>query len=65
MLLTILIASFAGALAGLTMMLLKRLRGDHHIPFGPFLAVGLLVSVVWGDAMVTWYLQVTERFFLP
>jgi len=26
------------------------------VPFGPFLAIGALVYVFWGDVLVSWYL---------
>jgi leader peptidase (prepilin peptidase)/N-methyltransferase len=25
------------------------------VPFGPFLALGGVVSLFWGDALLTWY----------
>jgi len=25
------------------------------MPFGPFLALGALVSLFWGDALIAWY----------
>jgi prepilin signal peptidase PulO-like enzyme (type II secretory pathway) len=27
------------------------------IPFGPFLALGSVLALFWGDAVVNWYLS--------
>jgi leader peptidase (prepilin peptidase)/N-methyltransferase len=57
-----LLAGFgAGALVGLA-MIARRGAGARKqaIPFGPFLALGGIVGLWWGDAIVDWYL---ESFF--
>lgn len=64
-LLSILFASFVGSVAGVAMMLGKVLRRDHHIPFGPFLAGGLWIAVLWGEPIVRWYLSLTDKLILP
>ncbi len=51
-LLTLFVASAVGALYGL-LTLKKR---EAALPFGPFLAVGALVSLFWGDRIINWYL---------
>ena len=33
-------------------LVLMARKGDHTIPYGPFLAVGLLVSMVWGSGIM-------------
>ena len=58
--LTILIASFVGALVGLTLFLTRALPRDHRIPFGPFLAAGVWASALAGASLVGWYLSLTE-----
>ena len=55
-LLALVVAAFAGSVAGLVRVLLTR---DRYIPFGPFLAVGGYFALVHGRAFVAWYL---ERF---
>ena len=55
--LIILLASFAGAVIGLAFIALKGRDRRLPIPFGPFLCVGILVALVWGDALVAAYLQ--------
>jgi leader peptidase (prepilin peptidase) / N-methyltransferase len=54
---TILVGCLAGSAAGLTLIGLRRLQRREHMPFGPFLALGALVALFWGDALVGWYLR--------
>src|SRR3954469_1604835 len=56
MLLTLILASFTGALLGAIMMMTGRGGMKAALPFGTFLAVGALVSAVAGDPIITWYL---------
>ena len=57
-------ASFSGALWGGVALLLRRLRVDHRIPFGPFLALGMWVAVLWGQQVVSWYFSAMDRLIL-
>jgi leader peptidase (prepilin peptidase) / N-methyltransferase len=37
-------------------LMLVRLKGRKEpLPFGPFLALGAFLAMVWGDTMLTWY----------
>jgi leader peptidase (prepilin peptidase)/N-methyltransferase len=54
-LLTMLLGFTFGALVGLALMATKRLSKNHQIPFGPFLAAGLWISVLWGDSIISLY----------
>jgi leader peptidase (prepilin peptidase) / N-methyltransferase len=50
-----------GALVGLAMIARRGAAARKQaIPFGPFLALGGIVGLWWGDAIVDWYL---ESFF--
>jgi leader peptidase (prepilin peptidase)/N-methyltransferase len=53
----ILLSSFAGALVGISLIVFARHGRNVPIPFGPYLAVGGLVAMFWGDALVNYYLQ--------
>ena len=37
-------------------MVLKKLRLGDTIPFGPFIAMGTLVYLLWGESILGWYL---------
>jgi leader peptidase (prepilin peptidase)/N-methyltransferase len=56
MVLTLIIASFAGSLFGIVMMASGRGGMQAALPFGTFLAVGALIAAVTGDPIITWYL---------
>jgi leader peptidase (prepilin peptidase) / N-methyltransferase len=45
----------AGALVGLALIGLRRRGRKDHLPFGPFLAFGTLVALLWGDVILHWY----------
>jgi leader peptidase (prepilin peptidase)/N-methyltransferase len=55
-LLTLVLASFAGSLAGAMMIASGRGSMKYALPFGTFLAVGALVAAIWGMPIVDWYL---------
>jgi leader peptidase (prepilin peptidase)/N-methyltransferase len=54
-LVTLILASFCGALVGLGMMALQRGSMKYALPFGTFLALGSLAAMFVGDPLVTWY----------
>jgi len=55
----VLVALFVGIVSGGVVaigLLVSRIVGRKDaIPFGPFLAVGAVVSMVWGDRIIDWY----------
>jgi leader peptidase (prepilin peptidase) / N-methyltransferase len=56
MILTLIIASFTGALIGGVMIASGRGGMQAALPFGTFLAVGALIAAVAGDPILAWYL---------
>lgn len=53
---TIFIGSFVGAAAGILVMLLQKKDTKHPIPFGPFLSIGSITYLFFGDSLIKWYL---------
>lgn len=53
----LLLAVFAAAAVGLVLMLLGRRSRRDMIAFGPFLALGAIVALFWGEAIIRWYLR--------
>ena len=35
---------------------MKITKADHVLAFGPYLAAGILVTVLWGNSILTWYI---------
>ncbi len=54
--LTLLLASIAGALVGVYIILRRRKDLQFALPFGTFLAPAAFVSMIWGERLVAWYL---------
>ena len=56
MLVTLILASFAGSVVGVAILAGRRGGMKAALPFGTFLAVGAIVAAVAGDALLEWYL---------
>jgi leader peptidase (prepilin peptidase) / N-methyltransferase len=56
MIVTILVGCLSGSAIGLALIGLGRLRRREHIPFGPFLSLGAVVALFFGDRLVALYL---------
>jgi leader peptidase (prepilin peptidase) / N-methyltransferase len=54
-LVTLVLASFSGALIGIGMMAVQRGGMKYALPFGTFLALGALAAMFVGEPLVTWY----------
>jgi leader peptidase (prepilin peptidase) / N-methyltransferase len=52
----ILLAVLAGGVLAIVVLLTRRKGRKDAIPFGPFLALGGVVSLFWGEALLAWYL---------
>lgn len=51
-----LIGIIVGAVISVLLMALGRKKRGDEIPFGPFLSLGVVLSVFFGDALIDWYL---------
>lgn len=54
--LTTFLGSLIGSVTGVTLIMWKGREWGGRIPFGPYLAVGALVSLLWGHELLRWYL---------
>lgn len=54
--LTTFLGSLLGSIIGMSLIILKGREWGSKIPFGPYLALGALISVLWGQDILTWYL---------
>ncbi|WP_407672255.1 prepilin peptidase [Noviherbaspirillum pedocola] len=52
----ILLSSVVGAIVGICLIVFTRRGRDNPIPFGPYLAAAGLISLVWGDTLITLYM---------
>lgn len=59
--LTMLIGAIVGAIIGVTLIGCKILRRDQYLPFGPFLALGAIVSMFFHQEVFNWYIGLVTR----
>jgi leader peptidase (prepilin peptidase)/N-methyltransferase len=52
----ILISSVVGAVVGVALILARGHDRNVPIPFGPYLAAAGWITLLWGDALIRWYL---------
>lgn len=55
--LSILLSVLVGGPLAATLLATGRRTRKDPLPFGPFLALGGLISLFWGDALLEWYLE--------
>jgi leader peptidase (prepilin peptidase)/N-methyltransferase len=53
---TLLFASLGGSVIGLTVMFVKGVGRRYPIPFGPFLCLGALLFLFFGNELTAFYL---------
>lgn len=56
-LLVFLIATFFGALINLILLVLGKVTRKSKIPFGPYISLATLTVLFWGEALITWYIE--------
>lgn len=45
-----------GSVVGVGLILARRMKRGTPVPFGPFLVAGTVISLLWGNALLRWYL---------
>jgi len=58
--LTILLSSLIGSITGVIVMVAKRKDFKYAIPFGPFLSLGAVISLFYGEKIIVWYLYLSR-----
>ena len=58
--LTILLSSLIGSITGIIIMALKGKDFKYAIPFGPFLSLGAVISLFYGENLIKWYLYLNR-----
>jgi leader peptidase (prepilin peptidase)/N-methyltransferase len=56
-LLALFLAFFFGAIIGVILMVFKKKGLKSEIPFGPFLITGTFIAMLWGEKIISWYLN--------
>ena len=52
------IAYILGAIFSLLLMIFKNKKISSATPFGTYLAIGIFVTMLWGNEIINWYLSI-------
>jgi leader peptidase (prepilin peptidase)/N-methyltransferase len=52
----IIMAAILGGIVAVALLVARRRGRREMIPFGPFLAVAAMVTLLWGSNILSWYL---------
>ncbi|MDH3975328.1 MAG: prepilin peptidase [Deltaproteobacteria bacterium] len=58
---TLMASSFLGTVIGGGLMALSGKGRKFALPFGPFLSLGAIIYLFWGELLIDWYLTFFER----
>ena len=47
---------FLGAVAGIFLIVSKIKNKEDVVPFGPFIALGSMITLLWGEKIIFWYI---------
>lgn len=56
-LVALMISFISGAITSLILVIFGRKNFGQSVPFGPFLVLGSLVALFWGNQIIDWYLK--------
>lgn len=54
---------FLGFIYAVPMLILRRKKGKDPVPFGTFMALAALITMIWKDDMLTWFLNIQAFFY--
>lgn len=57
MLLSLFLSAFLASAAGVSLMIMRKKSRKDPIPFGPFLSLGVFISLLWGNHLIFWYIN--------
>jgi prepilin signal peptidase PulO-like enzyme (type II secretory pathway) len=52
----IVIAAISGGIVAIALMIAKKGKRREAIPFGPFLSLATMITLLWGSNILRWYL---------
>ena len=57
---TIIFSSFIGSIVGVTVIVWKGRDLKYAIPYGPFLSLGAMMALFYGEGLIVWYLTLNR-----
>jgi len=61
-LVALLLGTISGGLVAGILLLLKIKKRKDAIPFGPFLSLATIATLLWGSEILNWYLAIFQSF---
>ena len=58
------LANLIGCIVVFPLLVVKKMNRRSHVPFGPFLIVGTVLSMLFGEAILSWYMAFSMSLFL-
>jgi leader peptidase (prepilin peptidase)/N-methyltransferase len=58
--LAIIMAAILGGIVAVALLIAKKRNRRQTIPFGPFLALAAMVTLLWGSNILNWYLGLMQ-----
>ncbi len=55
----LLISAFSGLIITLLLAIFRKQKANKAVPFGPYLAIAFVLSLFWGDSLISTYLNLT------
>lgn len=56
-LVTLMLSFILGAIAGITLIILKKKSRKDYMPFGPWISIAAFISLFWGQNIINWYIS--------
>lgn len=63
--LTLFLANLLGCLWLVPLAMRRKLHRRMRIPFGPFLIIAAIISMLWGHMIIEWFFTVSGYLFIP
>jgi len=60
---TLVAAILVGAIIGVVVLAIKKKSWETAIPFGPFLFLGAVAALLWGNQLISWYTNMSGITF--
>lgn len=54
---SLMLGFLTGAAAGIILLILGKKKFGQTIPFGPFLSLGAILTIFWGEKILNWYIN--------
>lgn len=62
-LLNIFLSFISGAIISIFLLLFKIKGRKDSIPFGPFICLSFIITLLWGDRILDWYIIINQRLY--